>query len=143
MNGQVEMIWRMLRMVAKLPIVKAYINFALMYTSDNILPVLPIKDLISEDGETTTPCKLATGMKTSVSYLWVLFCPYVVQEATEHVGTKALNMRHQEQNGFCGIFVGVPQHQKGYHVYVLHKWKIVPLYYVVFGESFSSALAYT
>ena len=26
-------------------------------------------------------------------------------------------MRHQTQNGFHGIFVGIPQHQKGHLVY--------------------------
>ena len=32
--------------------------------------------------------------------------------ATAHVETKTLNMRHQAQKGFRGIFVGIPQHQK-------------------------------
>ena len=54
---------------------EAYIHFSLTYTSDHIFPVLPIKDLINEDGEPTTPFKLATGMKTSISHLRVLFCP--------------------------------------------------------------------
>ena len=51
----------------------AYIIFALMYTTDNILPVLPIKDLINEDGNPTRPFKVATGTKPSVSHLPVLF----------------------------------------------------------------------
>ena len=46
---------------------KAYINFALMYTADHILPVLPIKDLRNEYGEKITPYKLATGKITSIS----------------------------------------------------------------------------
>ena len=52
-------------------------------------------------------------------------------------------MRHQAQKGFCGIFVGIPQHQKGYLVYVPCTRKIISSYYVVFYESFSSTLAYT
>ena len=52
--------------------------------------------------------------KPSVSNLHVLLCPCVVQKATADVDTKALNMRHQSQKGFHGIFVGIPQHQKGY-----------------------------
>ena len=52
-------------------------------------------------------------------------------------------MRHQAKTGFHGIFVGIPQHQKGYLVYVKHKWKIVSLYNVVFDESLSSVLEYT
>ena len=56
-----------------------YIHFALMYTTNNIFTVLPIKYLINQDDEPTTQKKLATGMKPSVSNLKVLFCPYVVQ----------------------------------------------------------------
>ena len=60
-----------------------------------------------------------------------------------HVETKALNMRHQSQKGFCEIFVGIPEQQKGYLVYVPSTRKIISSYDVMFDESFSSALAYT
>ena len=56
----------------------------------------------------------STGMIPSVSNLRVLFCLCVVQNSTAHVDTKALNMPHQSQKVFRGIFVGIPQHQKGY-----------------------------
>ena len=79
--------------------------------TDDIFPVLPIKYMINEDGDLTTPFKLVTGTKPSVSHLRVLFCPRVVQKAA-HVDKKALNMRHQAQKGFHGIFVVIPQHQK-------------------------------
>ena len=105
--------------------------------------VLPIKDLINEYGDPTTPYKLATGTKLLVSHLRVLFYPCVVQKATAHVGTKEINMCHQAQKGFCGIFVGIPKHQKGYLVYVPSLRKIISSYDVVFDESFSRALAYT
>ena len=62
-----------------------YIHFALMYTTDHIFPVLPIKDLINEDGDPTTPYKLATDTKPSVSHLCVLFGLCVVRKATTHV----------------------------------------------------------
>ena len=75
-----------------------------MYTTDHIFPVLPIKDFVNEDGDTTTPYKLAAGTKPSVSHLHVLFCPCFVRKATAHVETKTLNMRHQAQKGFRGIF---------------------------------------
>ena len=106
MNGQVQMTWRMLRTVAHSIMVHArvpevYVHFTLMYTTDHIFPVLPIKDLINKDGDPTTPYKLATGTKPSVSHLRVLFCPCVVRKATAHVDTKALNMRHQSQKGFA------------------------------------------
>ena len=55
MNGQVKVTWITLRTIAHslmvLAIVlEAYIHFELMYTTDNMLPVLPIKYLINEDG---------------------------------------------------------------------------------------------
>ena len=78
MNGQVKVTWKTLRTIAHSLMVharfsEAYIHFALMYTTVHIFPVLPIKYLIDEDGELTTPFKLATGIKPSVSYVRVLF----------------------------------------------------------------------
>ena len=122
---------------------EVYVHFALMYTIDHIFPVIPIKDLINKDGDTTTPHKLKTGTKPSVSHLRVLFCPCVVRKPTAHVETKELNMRHQAQKGFCGIFVGIPQHQKEYLVYVPSTRMLILSYDVVFDEIFSSALSYT
>ena len=68
MNGQVEVTWRTLRTISQSLMVharfsEAYIHFALMYTTDHIFSVIPIKDLINEDGEPPTPFKLETGMK--------------------------------------------------------------------------------
>ena len=67
-NGQVEVTWRTLRTVAhslmvNVRVPEVYVNFTLMYTTDHIFPVLPIKDLINQDGDPTTPHKLATGTK--------------------------------------------------------------------------------
>ena len=129
MNVQVKVTWRMLRTVAHslmihARVLEAYIHFSLMYTTDHIFPVIPSKDVINEDGDQTTPHKLATGTKPSVSHLRVLFCPCVVRKATSHVETKTLNMCHQAQKGFRGIFVGIPEHQKGYLVYIPSTGKI-------------------
>ena len=115
---------------------EVYVHFALMYTIDHIFPVLPIKDLINKDGDPKTPHKLETGTKPLVSHLRVLLCPCVVRKATAYVETKKLYMRHQAQQGFCGIFVGIPQHQKGYLVYVPSTRKVISSYDVVFDESF-------
>ena len=105
-----------------------------MYTTDYIFPVLPIKYLIKEDGNLTTPHKLETGTKPSVSHLRVLFFPCVVRKATAHVETKTLNKSHQAQRVFRVIFVGIPDHQKGYLVYVPSTRKIISSYYVVFDK---------
>ena len=90
MNGQVEVTWITLRTVAHSLMLHALVpevcvHFALMYTTDHIFLVIPIKDLINEDGDPTTQNTLATGTKCSVSNLRVLFCPCVVQKATAHV----------------------------------------------------------
>ena len=147
MNGQVEVTRRTLHTFAHYLMVhdrvsEAYIHFALIYTTDHIFPVLLLKYLINEDGDTTTPHELSTGTKNSLSNLRVLFCPCVVRKGTAHVETKSVNMFHQAQKGFFSIFVGIPQLQKGYIVYVPSTRKIISSYDVVFYERFSSELAY-
>ena len=77
-NRQVEVTQRTLRTVAQYIMVharflEAYVHFELMYKTDYIFPVLPIKYIINEDGDPKTPHKLATGTKSSVSHLRVLF----------------------------------------------------------------------
>ena len=52
-------------------------------------------------------------------------------------------MCQKAQSGFRGIFIGMPQHQKGYLVYVPSTNNIISPYDALFYESFSSALAYT
>ena len=78
MNRKVRVIWRTLRtnahsLLVHAIVLEAYIYFALMSTTDHIFPVLPIKDMINEDVDPTTPFKLATVTKPSVSYLRGLF----------------------------------------------------------------------
>ena len=136
-NGQVEVTWQKMRTIAHSIMVHTrvsdkYISFSLIYTTGNIFPVLPIKHLVNQDGEPTTPHKMETGIKPSVSNLYFLFYPCVVQKSTAHVDTKALNMHHQLQKSFHGIFVVIPQHQKGYLIYILSPHKIVSLHEVVF-----------
>ena len=141
MKKQVKVTWRTFctiahSLMAHYRVLEAYINFALMYMKDHIFPVLPIKYLMNKDGDLATPFKLATDMKPSVSHLRVLFCPCVVRKASAHVGKKALNMCHQAQESFCGIFVEIPKHQKIYLVYVPSTRKIISSYDVVFDKYF-------
>ena len=104
-----------------------------MYTTDHIFPVIPIKYLVNQDGEPTDPHKLVTDIKPPVLNLRVLFCLCVLQKSTVYVDTKALNMHNQSQYGFCGIFVGISQHQKRCLVYVPSTRKIFSSHDVVFG----------
>ena len=124
-------------------IFESYIHFVLMYTADHIFPVLLIKDLINKYGVPTTPFKLSTGMKPSISHLSVLIFPFVVRKYTSHVGTNALNMRHRWQKVFRGIFVGIPQHQERYLFTYPTNARSYLRTMSFLNDIFSSALAYT
>ena len=105
MNRQVKVTQRTLRTIAHSLMVHArvseeYIHFSLMYTTEHIFSVLPIKDLINKDGKPIILFKLSTVTQPSVSHLRVVFFPYVVRKSTAHVEKKALNTRHQAQKGF-------------------------------------------
>ena len=55
MNDQVEVTWKTLKTIAHSIMVHTwvsdeYINFALIYTTNHILPVLPISQLVNKDG---------------------------------------------------------------------------------------------
>ena len=68
MNGQVEVTWWTLETTVHSIMVHAwvsyeYIRFELMYTTHNIFPDLPIKNLRNKDGEPTMPHKLENGTK--------------------------------------------------------------------------------
>ena len=52
-------------------------------------------------------------------------------------------MRHKAQKCFRGIFVGIPENQKVYIMYVLISRNIISSYGVVFDEIFSNVLTYT
>ena len=89
MNRQVKLKWRTLRMIAHSLMVhsrvlEAYINFTLMYTVEHIFLVLPIKDLINEDGEPTTPSNLATG--TNLQYrIYMFYFVHVLYKKLLHL----------------------------------------------------------
>ena len=87
-----------------------------MYMTHHVFTVLPINHLLNQYGEPNMPHKLATGTKTLVSNIRVLFFSCAVWKSTAHVDGKVLNMPRQPQNGFWGIFVGITQHQKLPHL---------------------------
>ena len=59
-----------------------YIHFSLMYMTDHIFPVLPIKHLVNQDDEPNMPHKLVTEKKPSVPNPHILFCTFIVGKAT-------------------------------------------------------------
>ena len=94
MNGQVKVTWITLRtiehsLMVNARILEAYINFALMYTIDHIFLVIPIKDLINEDGNPTTPHKLATGKNLQcLNYACLRLCLNVLRSFMYNTQTK-------------------------------------------------------
>ena len=81
-----------------------------------MFPVLPIKQLVNQDGELTTPHKLENCTKSSVSNPRFFSC--VVLKENAHVDKKALNMRHRSQKVIRDISVGIPKHLKGHLIYI-------------------------
>ena len=62
-NGLVKATWRTLKVIAHSIMVHTqalyeYIHSSLMYTTHYMFTVLPIKHLINQDGEPTTPHKM-------------------------------------------------------------------------------------
>ena len=115
-----------------------------MYAAHHIVPVLPLKDLVDKQGNPVTPHELMTGEKAKICHLRTLFCPAIVKKHTAQYKGKHLNMRHQPQKGFRGIFVGIPDNQQGcYEVYIPATHQTIPSHDVVFDESFFSALSFT
>ena len=81
-----------------------------MYTADHIFPVLPIKYLINKYGKMTTPFKLATGMKPSVSHLSVLCCPCVVhwwdlERISADAGMQFTSTDFWDKCQTCGVYL--------------------------------------
>ena len=67
----------------------------------------------------------------------------MLYEKILHMWDKSVKYASPNTEGFCGIFVRIPQNQKGYLVYESHRRKIIYLYDVVFDDIFCSALRYT
>ena len=60
MNVQVEVTWQTLQtithsIILHTQVLDKYIHFELIYTTGYILPVIPIKHLVNQDGGPTTP----------------------------------------------------------------------------------------
>ena len=147
MNGLSEVTWRQIRTIAHSLMVFArvddsFMHHALIYAAHVIFPALPLRDLVNEKGAQATPTELMTLRKARVSKIRTLFCPCIVKKHTAQYQQQNLNMRHQLQKGFRGIFIGFPDVQAGYEVYVPRTRSIVSSADVIFEESFSSAIAY-
>ena len=66
---------------------------------------------------------------------------FFLRKSTARINEKALNMRHQPPKGFWGVFIRIPQHQKGYLIYIPSTHKIVSSPDNVFDKNVFSALS--
>ena len=87
MNGMAEVTWRTIRSIAHSLMVFARVNddythHALIFAAHHIIPVLPLKDLVNEQGDPVTPIELMTNKKAMIRHLRTLFCPCIIKKHT-------------------------------------------------------------
>ena len=100
MNSIAEAMWKLICTTAHSLMVFArveerFTDFALLYAAHEIIPALPLRDLVDDSGETTTPTFLMTGKKAHISGIRTLFFPCIIKKLTAQKDEKVLNMRHQ------------------------------------------------
>ena len=110
--------------------------------NDHIFTVLKIKHMVNQDGELTIPQNWQIVLNLHYKKHMFVFCPCLVQKATAYNDTNPLNVCCHSQKGFCGIFVGILQNQKGYLVYVPSTQKLFSSHDIVFDETFLSEFTY-
>ena len=117
---------------------EAYTHFTLMYMAYHIFPVLPIKDLINEDGGLTMPFKLATDMKPSISKR-IVHVLYI--KLLHMLGKRRQTCVTNPKIVFGVSFLGFRSIRKG--IFFMNHTNIISyLCMIFFNESFSIFLAY-
>ena len=94
-----------------------FIHFALVYITHHIFPFLTFNPLINQYDEANTLYKLLTGSNPSVSNLRVILFPCVVRKVPANNNGRLLNMRHQSQKAFRGIFAEITQQKMVPHLH--------------------------
>ena len=120
-NGLVERHWGTIAKLANTLLVHTRLNrkffyFAVKY-AQYIHGIIPVRDLVDDDGLPTTPYFMATGRKSAVKHFKVFGCPaifkcYEVSDDGKWVWNK------YTQQGMCGIFVGIPDDAAGWLFYI-------------------------
>ena len=81
-----------------------------------IFNILPIKGLLNAEGMPSTPTELFTSLKQLIANLRVFGCPVVVKKCEPCLDCKVA--KKVSERGLRAIFIGLPENQKGYLVYV-------------------------
>ena len=120
-----------------------YCWHALKYCARHIYNALPIKGLYTAQGIQSTPYEMAHGKKPRIQHLRTLFCPCVYRKLTAHKDGQIVPMKKSSQKGVRGIFIGFPDHQQGYLIFVPSTRQIVVSGDVTFDETFQSIVSLT
>ena len=113
----VERYWGTITKMANTMLLHARLNkkfffYAVRY-AQRIHDVIPVKDLIDNQGLPTTPYYLLSGSKSNVKYFRVFRCPAVFKKYEFSDKGKRTKDKFSQQ-GIRGIFVGLPDDSAGW-----------------------------
>ena len=95
---------------------RKFFYYAVKY-AQYIHDVIPVRNLLNENGLPTTPYYLATGRKPAVKYFRVFGCPTVFKRYKVSSDGKHIHNKYNQQ-GMRGIFVGIPDDESGWLFYI-------------------------
>ena len=124
-NGFIESSYKTAGRMARSMLVRAHLPIEFFHLAIDyailILRVLPAKNLVDEDGNSTTTYQILHGKKPRIQRFKVFGCPVVFKRYQPmHDGDVNTNFR-QLQRGSRGIFVGFPKNQAGWLIFVPEK----------------------
>ena len=143
-NGLVERHWTEVSKLANTMLVHARLNtkiilYALKY-AEKIHGVIPVRNLVDEEGKPTTPYYMAFKRHPKVSHFRVFGCPAVFKRyKVSAEGKRTVNKSMQQ--GMRRIFVGIPDDSAGWLFYVPTTRKTYISLDASFDENFTSPLA--
>ena len=153
MNGICERMWQAARKIANSLCTNArlgwpYFHHSLMYAT-RIMDVLPIKGCSykNDEGDTIQSCPDAIfydSKQVKINKYRVFGCPVIAKvyrkktPKQEGVARVTLHSRNIIQRGVRGIFVGFPENQAGWLVYIPNRNKVFVSADVAFDEDFES-----
>jgi transposase InsO family protein len=144
-NHMAERTWQTVTGMARSMLVHArlpdtYYYHALRYATA-VFNVLPVKGVYTKDGVIGTPYELCRGHKPAILEFKVFGCPCVAKKYLAAIDGSTQSK--QTERGIRGVFIGFPENQKGYLLYVPSTRSICVSGDVFFDENFSSAIART
>jgi hypothetical protein len=124
-NAFVERIYQTVSRMARSMLVNAHLpiefyQLALKYACKQ-LRVLPAKNLVVIDGKPTSTYSILYGKKPRIGHFKVFGCPVVFKCYSPLINGKALTDFTELQRGCQGVFVGFPDDQAGWLLFVATK----------------------